>query len=120
MRPYHRDSTQIHPNLEVKLDRARPVLEWGTIWEARVLHFFVFCHLIFTPRPTSLLFVIMHFLLHLYRHFVSLSHLLLDTRGQLQITWPMAYGTCLFFLFLSVGVFFEPVLIVTLQFAPTL
>lgn len=42
MRPYHQENTQIHPNLEVKLDRARLVLKWGTIREARVLHVF-FC-----------------------------------------------------------------------------
>ena len=43
-RPYSVEYTRSHPNSEVKLQKARSVLGWGTAWEAlRVLLAFCVC-----------------------------------------------------------------------------
>ena len=45
VRPYYLKSTGIHPNSEVKPDKAGLVLRWGTAWETPVLYtFFGFVH----------------------------------------------------------------------------
>ena len=111
MRPYHRESTQIHPNLEVKFDRARIVLEWGTIWEVRVLHVFsLFFHLfwnlltvpycsllfrtvVFSTIPwCSLLFFIVH-----YYSFLFFSLLIPTNFCFALLFYIMPYCSLLFF-----------------------